>query len=31
MACNSKLHPMILWRAMSIKSNIAKNMAWLEK
>ena len=31
MVCNSKLHAMILWCVMSVKLNIAKKIAGLEK
>ena len=31
MACDSKLHAMILWHVMSVKLNIAKKIAGLEK
>ena len=29
MACDSKLHPIILWRVISVKLNIDKKTTWL--
>ena len=31
MACDSELHAMIIWHVMSVKLNIAKKIAGLEK